>query len=137
MKEAGKKLVLFSSVTFAIIILDQIMKFLASRNICLFFSKNYGAAFSILQGQTWLFILVALFFVVLIIANYKKLPKQNYVQIAFALFLGGTISNLIDRLAFGYVIDYLDFKIFTNNIADIAITIGVIMIVYHFLFKKK
>lgn len=151
-KYQDKYTLIFYLVTFSIVLLDQLIKFLASRKIPLdrsipftegvfhlTHSRNYGAGFSILQSQTWLFILVALLFIVLIIAGYRKIPRTPHTQLGFSLLLGGTISNLIDRLLFGYVIDYLDFRIFSfsNNIADIAITFGALLIISYFLVKKR
>ncbi len=147
-----KPIVIFSVITFLIVILDQIIKYLASNKVPLGESipfaegifhfthvQNFGAGFSILQGHTWLFILVALFFIVMIIANFNKIPKDMHTQLGFSLLLGGTISNLIDRVVFGYVIDYFEFIIFnfSNNIADIAITLGALMIIAYFIIKKN
>ena len=60
--------------------------------------------------------------------KYRKLHKLDLV--AFSLILGGALGNLIDRLRFGYVIDFLDFRIWpVFNIADSAITIGIILLI--------
>jgi signal peptidase II len=68
---------------------------------------------------------------------YDRLPKEKLVQIPLALVLGGTFGNLIDRFRFGFVIDFLDFRIWPAfNLADMAITIGVIGLIIYLLFKK-
>ena len=99
---------------------------------------NYGAGFSILQGQNRLFILTAIVFIALIIALYKKIEKNKTVQAGFALLLGGTAGNLIDRVSYGYVIDYLNFKIWpVFNIADSAITVGAVLVGIYYIIKEK
>ena len=70
--------------------------------------------------------------------SFKKNRRNN---IAFGLILGGIFGNLIDRILKGYVIDFLDFKIFNYdypvfNIADIAIVVGVILLGYAILRKE-
>jgi len=63
--------------------------------------------------------------------------KPKLIEVALYLILAGAISNLIDRLRVGAVIDFLDFRIWpVFNIADSAITIGAILLAYSILFKK-
>lgn len=150
-REAGNFL-FFSLIVFFVVLVDQVCKFVVSKTFVLnssvplinnvlhlTFLQNFGAGFSVLQGFTWLFVLIALFFIVVVVVNYGRIPPVFYVRVGFALFLAGTISNLIDRLVFGFVIDYLNFKIFlfSNNLADIALTVGAVLIVYYWLFGDK
>jgi len=101
-------------------------------------AHNYGAGFSILQGQNWLFILIALIFIFSVILFYDKIEKGKLAQSGFGLLLGGTVSNLIDRISYGFVVDYLDFKVLpVFNIADSAITAGVALIIIYYLIKEK
>jgi signal peptidase II len=150
MKKLGKSnlCLVFYLTAFLVVALDQTVKFFAKK-IELgksifdtgFFSfthvNNYGAGFSILQGKVWLFIAIALAFIAVVISFYKKIGKNVFEQAGFSLMLGGTLSNVIDRLVYGYVIDFLDFKIWpVFNIADSAISIGVILIIIYYLKKK-
>ncbi len=104
----------------------------------LYFTKAYntGASFSILQGQQWFFILFAFLVIIAIIYYYKKIPINNRLFIAF--ILAGTIGNLVDRLQYGYVIDFIDFKIWpVFNIADTAVCIGAAGLIYYILKDDK
>ncbi len=98
---------------------------------------NTGAAFSFLSDaggwQRWFFAGLALLISVVIAVWLARLKQhETLLAIALALVLGGAIGNLIDRLAYGYVIDFLDVYYQTwhwpaFNIADSAITLGVIL----------
>lgn len=100
------------------------------------YTNNDGVAWSLLSGKNYIAIIVAILVIIYLIyylkVNYKKIKK--YDIIGYSLLLGGTIGNLVDRLLYGYVIDYLDFYIFNYNfpifnIADMCIVIGIFIIV--------
>jgi signal peptidase II len=134
-----------------IIVVDQITKYFALLHLSFlepirifpFFNLsldyNAGAAFSFLSAssgwQRWFFIAVAIIMSILVFAWLLKTKKNDrWQKISLALILGGAIGNLWDRLTLGYVIDFIDlfvknwhWPIF--NIADSAITIGVLMLV--------
>ncbi|GAJ17757.1 unnamed protein product, partial [marine sediment metagenome] len=79
----------------------------------------------------------AIIVVGVILYLYDKIPDETQIQIFTALILGGTLGNLIDRIKFGYVIDFLDFQIWPAfNLADSAITIGVIGLIIYLIRKK-
>jgi signal peptidase II len=83
-----------------------------------------------------LLIWISLMVIGAILYNYEKIPKENIPQISFALITGGAIGNLISRIFYGYVIDFIDFRVWPAfNIADSAITIGAVMLVIYF-WKK-
>ena len=116
------------------IVLDQGFKFISSE----FFEieKNQGIGLGLFSGQT--FNLVALGFGVLTILLWK-----NKLSSASALLLGGAVSNLVDRLRFGYVVDYIDiskvipgteFPVF--NLADAAIIVGAVLLLRVLLTKE-
>ncbi|MBW2991856.1 signal peptidase II [Candidatus Woesearchaeota archaeon] len=148
MKKPGK-LFYFYLISLGVLVLDQLVKFLikkieVGRDVVDwgFFSlthvHNYGAGFSILEGQNWLFVLIALMFIFLIIFFYDRIEEDKLVQSGFALLLGGTVSNLIDRVSYGFVIDYLDFKVWpVFNIADSAITVGAVLVIIYYILKEK
>ncbi|MGI6129386.1 MAG: signal peptidase II [bacterium] len=89
--------------------------------------QNPGAAFGLLKNQTGLFVVVAAVVVVAVMFYASRLqPHMALVRWAMALVLGGALGNLIDRLRFGYVVDFLDFRIWpVFNVADMAIVTGV------------
>ena len=140
----------FFLITLIIIILDQLTKFMFRKNLDLnesvpiiknFFHltliHNTGAAFGIFRNQGILLMWLSIIVIGFIFFFYDKITEDKHIEFFSALILGGAIGNLIDRLAFGYVIDFLDFRIWPAfNIADSAITIGAISLAIFFLFKK-
>ena len=96
--------------------------------------KNTGAAWSILSGRKIFLIIFSLIVIISIIYYIIKRKEYNKLElIGYSMVLSGAIGNLIDRIIYGYVIDYLDFYIFNYdypifNIADILIVIGIIII---------
>ncbi len=134
-----------------VFLLDQISKTLISRNFSLNESAeiiknifyltivhNTGAAFGIFKNQTLFFIIVSILAVIAGAMYIKKSLNIPFtIKIALGLILGGTLGNLVDRLRFGYVIDFLDFKIWpVFNLADSAITVGAFLLIIGLLKKK-
>ena len=136
-------------IALSVLFTDQLAKLLAARNLLLNQSvplikgifhltliHNRGAAFGILKNHTPLFIFISILAVILIsfaIQNNKS-RKYYFYNISLALILSGAMGNLIDRLRLGYVIDFLDFRIWpVFNVADSAITIGAILLGYSIL----
>lgn len=99
------------------------------------FVKNYYIAFSLpLSGWFLNIIIIVLIISLLIFLIYSTISKKNYklLFLPILLIIFGSISNLIDRLIFGYVVDYIDCLYFTIfNMADVMITGGIIIILYH------
>ena len=139
-----------------VIILDQITKYwtvtyIGSSTIVIidgFFNlierHNYGAGWSLFEGN-WLF-LISVTIVSLIFFGYlfKSVHfKQKWVySTAISLMIGGTLGNFIDRLRLGYVIDFLQFifgsyEFPTFNIADSALTVGVILFAIDVFFLEQ
>lgn len=143
-----------------ILIADQLTKFIVDRTMPLYHSipvidnflnltyiRNTGAAFGILAGSAAAFrlpflMIFSLLAIGFIIVMLRRLPERETGLItALAFILGGAIGNLIDRFAYGEVIDFLDFY-WANyhwpafNVADSFITIGVTITVYY-LIKAK
>ena len=138
------------------LIIDQIVKILVSNYLILgqttkiinnFFYLTYvqntGAAFSILIGYRYILIIITLIFLYYLYKNTKKQINPNKLAIlSHGLLLGGIIGNLIDRIIYGYVIDYLDFMIFNYNfpifnLADTFIVIGCIILVINSYAKGE
>jgi len=97
--------------------------------------NNPGAAFGLLANKTPIFIGVTLVVAVFILLTYNYLPPgRTLLRLALALMLGGAMGNLIDRVRFGYVIDFLDFRVWpVFNLADMAIVTGVVLLCWHIL----
>ena len=102
---------------------------------------NTGAAFGLFQGQSFALIMVSFVGVVVILVYvlffYRRFPLPNNTlgRIALGLILGGTVGNLIDRLYFGYVTDFIYVGNWwpAFNIADSAVVVGVIILAYSLL----
>ncbi|HEY5715553.1 MAG TPA: signal peptidase II [Psychromonas sp.] len=146
-------------LTAIMLLLDQASKYWTiqaldlheSYEILSFFSftyaRNYGAAFSFLDDaggwQKYLFTTIALVISSYLIYLLKKNGSTQYWHnCAYALILSGAIGNVIDRLIFGYVVDFLDFDLGfyrwpTFNIADIAIFIGAAIMILDSLLGKQ
>ncbi len=148
-------------LSLVVIILDQWTKWLAETNLTFLepvpviepflnwtLAYNYGAAFSFLADaggwQKWFFAGLALLMSLFLIGYLAKAPRQaKLLSLGLALVLGGAVGNLIDRLLHGHVIDFIHvhyadvwhYPIF--NIADIGISIGVLLIVIDMLFLEK
>lgn len=98
---------------------------------------NTGAGFGLFKGMTLLLSLISLLVIILIFANIKKILKESYSWIV-ALILGGAITNLYDRLFFGFVIDFIDFGFWpVFNLADASISIGAIGLIYYLIKDMK
>lgn len=98
--------------------------------------KNTGAAFGILSGlSNNIFIIISILAVILIIIYILKIPK-GLELLSLSLILGGAIGNLIDRVAIGKVIDFIDFFIGkwhwpAFNVADSALTVGILLFLWN------
>lgn len=95
---------------------------------------NTGIAFGLFKDQGVVFIIIPAIAIILLIFNIYYYRQNNQALsrgyiIAFSLILGGAIGNLIDRTFYGYVIDFIDLRIWpVFNIADSAITVGAVII---------
>ena len=113
-----------------IVFLDQIMKYIIKNNFN--YTTNTGAAFGILQQYTNVLIFVS---IIVAIALAYYIRKHPFIELGF--ILGGTLGNLIDRVAFGHVIDFINIGWWPSfNIADSFNTIGAILLAIR-LMKKR
>ena len=107
------------------------------------YAENTGAAFSLLSGHSLFFFILTAAVVVAILWFLIRRGKNLdlAVKIALGLIMGGAIGNLIDRMAYGYVIDFLYFKLINFaifNVADSCLVIGcILMAVYIIFFSEK
>jgi signal peptidase II len=97
--------------------------------------SNSGAAFGILQGQTVFLVTTSLIGVAAVVLYYMFPPLEHgFLRATLALLLGGAAGNLIDRVRFGEVTDFINFSFFPAfNVADAAISIGVVAILMFFV----
>lgn len=135
-------------------IIDRLLKVLIQENfyptesivvIPKFFHLTYvlnpGAAFGLMAGRTWIFILTAVLVLIGIIYAQFKIPRKEWVtRLALGMIGGGALGNLYDRVVIGKVVDYLDFKVWTFvfNFADSAIVVGVgLLLILVYLQERK
>ena len=99
------------------------------------FILNRGAAFGMLEGSRWLFVVIALAVIGGVLYLRKEIEQSGVLAcMGAALFTGGAVGNLIDRTLQGVVIDFFDFRIWPIfNVADIAICTGVGLIIWSIL----
>ena len=140
-----KRIYIYSLMLF---IIDIVIKLVIKNNMNLyssitlipnFFNLTYvindGAAFSILEGKQ-IFLIILAIIVLIAILHYLHKDKLNKIKtIYYSLLIGGILGNLLDRIIYNGVIDYLDFKIFTYdapifNLADTFIFFGVVLILF-------
>ena len=164
-KNAAPSLLLWLGIAVVVLLADQLTKLLIvgslalgdSQTLTSFFNlvrvHNSGAAFSLLSSasgwQRWLFTgigVVATGFIVWLLRSH---PSQKLFCFALALVLGGAVGNVIDRLAYGHVVDFLDFHwdwlepLFLQghfpafNVADSAISLGTICLILDELLRVR
>ena len=139
-----KKYAVIISIGFFIVFSDQLTKFLIKQNLQLnqsipviknilhlTYITNTGSAFGLFKGFNWFFILFSLVVIIVIFYFINQIKNnEKMMRISVSLVLGCTIGNLIDRIAYGAVIDFIDFRIWpVFNIADSAVTIGIIILI--------
>ena len=136
------------SIAVIVLLIDQITKALVASKLVvdqsvvvikkffyLTYTYNYGGAWSILNDHSIMLVIIS-FIALVILFRFMFLFKNNLRNsIAFGLIVGGTCGNLLDRLIYGYVRDFLNFYIFKYNypvfnIADICIVGGIILLIF-------
>ncbi len=157
-----KKYLILIVVAPGILLIDQLSKYFINSYFLLhqpvailknFFHINYirnvGAAFGLFsdlssQIRTPLFLGVSILAILMILIFFSKLEaRQSFLSFSFSLIMGGALGNFLDRIRLGYVIDFLDLHWYdyyhwpTFNIADIAITVGVILLLLEVISSSK
>ncbi len=148
---------IFSALAFVVLYaLDRLSKTMAvaklkdsvpvkffNDNFELSYLENQGAAWGILSGKIWLLVIFTAIVLCLLLFFYFRIPNDKHfmmLRIAMLLIISGALGNIIDRIRFRYVIDFLyfkaiDFPVF--NVADCYVTIGTFMLVIGLLFVYK
>jgi signal peptidase II len=152
------KPVRFYLLALIIVIIDQATKWsvqaklplnnfpvpVVGRFLFLTHTRNTGGAFSLFQAGNSMFIVVAGLAIVALVYAYHRMKRTDLaVTAALALAFGGAVGNLIDRIRYGYVVDFFDIQNGSGksiwpifNVADSAITVGIILLAIHFMFAK-
>ncbi len=137
-------MILVFAVAVLCIVIDQVTKYLIASGFAvgegidlidgvfrLTYIKNEGAAFGSLSDYRWIFMTVSTLLIIAIIGyTVWKRPKDRLLCLSLGLLAGGGIGNMIDRVALGYVVDFLDFCAFPQlwkwifNFADVFVCVG-------------
>ena len=140
------------SVSSIVVIIDRLTKYLLSGNLSegesvgvvpgffhITLVLNSGAAFGLFKSRSAFFaISSALVIVFICLYMWRGRCRDLLILTALGLILGGAVGNLIDRVAFGYVIDFLDFRIWpVFNIADASITVGASILAAKLILDKR
>ena len=142
----------FLLLSIFVILIDQFTKHfmffnyktLINKDFLLFkldFVKNYGAAFNIFNGSRIFLSIISIIFSIILINLIFRKNSSNLIDLySYSFLLGGTFGNGIDRIAKGFVIDFINLN-FINfpvfNIADISINVGFIIILWRMLIKNN
>lgn len=144
-----------------VLLLDQLSKYYFERRLAEYetipliepvlnftLAYNRGAAFSLLANQSgwqkWFFVLLGSVVAVFLLAYLRQVPRQAYtLSVGLGLILGGAVGNVIDRLLYGHVIDFIHvhygdawhYPIF--NVADMGICVGMVLVLIDVLFLEK
>ena len=143
---------LFALIAVAVIVVDQLTKWWITHNVDpgsgfsvlgtwlnFVYGANSGMIFGLVPKSAGAFAIVTLVVVVLIVVYHREAGRGVVMTVATSLLLGGAIGNLIDRLLYGAVVDWIDMGIgsarfWTYNIADAAITTSLILILVAAMF---
>jgi signal peptidase II len=135
-----------------IVLLDQLSKLIVMNSLTLnqsvplipnvlhiTYIHNFGGAFGILAHRTGLFIFVAFVVVVMLLVFSRQIPREHkLLRLALAFQLGGAVGNLIDRVRWGYVIDFIDVRIWPVwNVADMAIIAGIGLLILDLVLSGR
>lgn len=134
----------------ALAAIDQVIKFFVNANLkevgsvsvidnllSFTYVENNGVAFGSFAGNRWMFVvLTTALIAAILIYMFKKKPQSKLFYASVALIVGGGIGNFIDRVLYGYVIDYISLSFFPPvcNFADYCITVGTVLLMIYVLF---
>lgn len=147
-------MIIYGIITLVILAADMLVKYWAKNTLAdigsipiikdvfhLTYAENTGAAFSMLEGKRWFFIiLTAVMLVVIAWAFFKNYFKGAWGKTTLVFIFAGAVGNFIDRLMLGYVVDMFDFCLIdfpVFNVADIFLTVGAVMGIIYILFLDK
>ena len=143
---------LFFGIAVAVVIVDQLSKAWLVANVDpggaieivgdwlrLIHGRNDGGLFGLFGGSAAVLAIASLAVIGLIVAYHARARPSIVLTIALGLLLGGAIGNLLDRIRYGYVVDFVDagigtLRFYTFNVADSAITVAILLLILLALF---
>ena len=141
----------YGAIILGVLLLDRISKWWIVENFSLYESRtlidgviwlthvhNTGAAFGIMPGKSWLFLMFAVIMVVGVAVYVRRYPVTPAVKLSLSLLVGGALGNFWDRLWWGYVVDFLDLHWWpVFNIADMGIVLGGVLLAVTLTWDKR
>ncbi|HLX35014.1 MAG TPA: signal peptidase II [Candidatus Limnocylindrales bacterium] len=136
----------FAGIAMAVIVADQLTKAWLTSSLApgqsasvvddllrLVYSENAGGLFGLLQGQAAAFAALSIGVMALIVLWHARSGRSRYITVTLGLLLGGAIGNLLDRVRYGYVVDFVDAGIgtvrwYTFNVADASISLALLLL---------
>ena len=145
---------IYWAVTTSVIALDMITKFISYAKLSLVdtvpiikgvihftYVENTGAAFGMLKDHRWVFMSLSCVVIVAIFAYlFLGLADSRLMGIALSMIAAGGLSNMIDRVALGYVVDFIDFRLINFavfNVADSCVCIGAGLLILYLILEIK
>ena len=132
-------LALFSIVALLVLVLDRATKLLALQGA---HERNYGLLFGLLanDGYRWLFVVVIIlvlsFFIY--VMRLREIRRNNLLMLGLFLMMAGLVGNLLDRIFYGYVVDFIPLADWTTfNLADVSIAAGSVIVLFHIFSRNK
>lgn len=142
------------SLALLAVVLDQVTKILAVKYLMpvntvpiiksvlhLTYLENTGAAFGSLKNSRWVFLAVSTFAIIaLVFYMFRFKPKNRVLSAGLAFIIGGGIGNMIDRIAKGYVVDFVDFRLVNFavfNVADSFVCVGAALVIIYIFFSAE
>jgi len=151
-----KRIILPTAFVLVLVAIDQFTKYLAATYLrpireivlidgvfSLLYHENSGMAFGLFQDGRWFFVVLTVAALGFFIYYYISLPKTRYhdrMRFFLLMFIGGALGNFIDRLMYGYVVDFFFFSLINFpvfNMADVFLTIAVFCLAFIMLFTKE
>lgn len=135
---------LFLYLTVTVFVLDRISKIILTQKLFpgesvnviekifyVTYVRNTGSAFGLFPDATKFFIWVSIISIILIVVFLFYIEKKDFfTKVSLTLIMSGALGNLFDRLMYGYVIDFIDVKIWpVFNLADLSISIGCLLLI--------
>jgi signal peptidase II len=135
-----RQLTVLLSTAAVVFVLDHVTKWLVTQNIALgdqvpssgpvtlHHIENRGAAFGLFPQMQFVFLAVAVMVAVYILVAGRRFGPGVFPQVLLGMVLGGALANAVDRVAQGYVVDFIDLQRWpVFNVADMAIVVGIIL----------
>ena len=141
----NKNILLFFCIPAFIFILDRVLKNIVVNGfsnsnalLSIHYIANTGVSWGLFKGNSSIMLWLSIIIIGVLIYFYNEITAVKDAKLGLNLIIIGAISNILDRIFFSHVIDYIDFSFFpVFNLADACITLGAVCIILVYIFDKK